>query len=90
MTVDTGRLVDWPAEQIVIRGTDSFTCAVFSHNSNLIASGSGDGSVEIWDSGTGELVVGPLRGHTDWVRAIAFSVDSRRVVSSLVDPGTWR
>ena len=60
LTVDTGRLVDWPAEQIVICGTDFFMCAVFSHNSNLIASGSLDGSVEIWDSGTGELVVGPL------------------------------
>ena len=38
MTVDIGRLVDWPAEQIVIRGRGHFTCAVFSHNSNLIAS----------------------------------------------------
>ena len=66
MTVDTGRLVDWPAEQIVIRGTRGFMCAVFSHNSNLIASGSLDGSVEIWDSGTGKLVVGPLRGHTEY------------------------
>ena len=90
MTVDTGRLVDWPAEQIVIRGTDSFLCSVFSHNSNHLASGSSDGSVEIWDSGTGELVMGPLRGHTNCVTAIAFSVDSRRVVSSLADPGTWR
>ena len=63
LTVDTGRLVDWPAEQIVIRGTDRFSCAVFSHNSNLIASGSFNGSVEIWDSGTGELVVDPLRGN---------------------------
>ena len=87
MTVDTGRLIDWPAEQIVIRGTGyfGFSCAVFSHNSNLIASGSWDGSVEIWDSGTGELVMGPLLGHTDRVRAIAFSVDSRRVVSGSND-----
>ena len=72
MTVDTGRLLDWPAEQILIRGTRSFSCAVFSHNSNLIASGSSDTTVSIWDSGTGELVVGPLLGHTEKVRAIAF------------------
>ena len=69
MTVQSGRLLDWPAEQILIRGTGRFACAVFSHNSNLIASGSEDGSVEVWDSGTGEL--GSLRGHTGQVGAIA-------------------
>lgn len=40
-----------------------------------IVSGSNDCMVRVWDSQTGALVLGPLEGHTGWVRSVAFSPD---------------
>jgi len=37
----------------------------------LIASGSSDGIVRLWDPVTGQQVGQPLTGHTDWVCAVA-------------------
>lgn len=51
-----------------------------SPDGSRIASASGDQTVRIWDSATGEgLLV--LKGHRGWVEAVAFSADGRRVAS---------
>jgi WD40 repeat protein len=58
-----------------------YVCTVaWSPNGQWIASGAGDGTVQIWNSSTGERVFTYL-GHTAPVRALAWSSDSRQLVS---------
>ena len=51
-----------------------------SPDGSRIASASGDQTVRIWDSATGESLL-VLKGHRGWVEAVAFSADGRRVAS---------
>ena len=57
----------------------------FSHDGTRVVSGSYDNTVRIWDAASGVCVVGPLDGHTNYVRSVAFSPDGRRVVSGSRD-----
>jgi WD40 repeat protein len=45
-----------------------------------------DQTIRVWDAETGDVVVGPLKGHTN-VRSspVAFSQDSKRIVSGSKD-----
>ncbi|KAG8725023.1 hypothetical protein FRC09_009923 [Ceratobasidium sp. 395] len=61
-----------------------FSVAV-SRDGRWVASGSYDHTVSIWDSHAGQIVAGPLVGHTDVVHSVAFSLDSDRVVSGSKD-----
>jgi WD40 repeat protein len=46
-----------------------------------IVTGSGDGTVRVWDARSGaELAV--LRGHEGWVTSVAISPDGERIVST--------
>ncbi len=61
---------------------------VFSPDGRQIASASGDGTLKVWDAGSG-AVQHTLAGHTDAVISCAFSPDGRRIVSASLD-GTLR
>jgi WD40 repeat protein len=50
-----------------------------------IVSGSRDGKVYVWNARTGETVVGPFDGHTDWINSVVFSPDGQRIVSGSGD-----
>jgi WD40 repeat protein len=52
----------------------------FSPDGRLLASGSDDHTVKLWDVETGQEVR-TLRGHTDWVWSVAFSPDGRLLAS---------
>ncbi|KAI0039155.1 WD40 repeat-like protein [Auriscalpium vulgare] len=61
------------------------TSVAFSPDGKCIASGSGDSTVRIWDTQTGQMAVGPFIGHTDRVNSVAFAPDGTRVVSGSRD-----
>ncbi|RYP68462.1 hypothetical protein DL770_008434 [Monosporascus sp. CRB-9-2] len=48
----------------------------FSHDSKLLASGSGDDTVRLWDPATGQLLQ-TLEAHKRFVTSVAFSHDSK-------------
>ncbi|CAE6457342.1 unnamed protein product [Rhizoctonia solani] len=39
-------------------------------------------TVNVWDAQNGNMKIGPLKGHRDWVSAIAFSPDGSRIISA--------
>ena len=54
----------------------------FSKDGTQLISVSSDGSLHLWDVDTGRYVLSsPLGEHTDWVSTLAFSADSKYLVS---------
>ncbi|KAJ7859499.1 WD40-repeat-containing domain protein, partial [Mycena olivaceomarginata] len=60
----------------------------FSPDGSLVASGGGDGLIQICDASSGTLL-GELDKHTMGARSVVFSADSRRLFSASAD-GTIR
>jgi WD40 repeat protein len=50
----------------------------------MLASGSYDNTIKLWDARTGS-VLQTLEGHSDWVRSVAFSHDSQMLASGSND-----
>ncbi|KIJ94468.1 hypothetical protein K443DRAFT_12101 [Laccaria amethystina LaAM-08-1] len=66
----------------------SSPCAVSPDGTRIASATSGrfnHGIVQIWNAKTGTLVGEPLRGHTDFVNSVAFSLDGTRIVSGSQD-----
>ena len=71
-----------------LRGHTHFVfCVNFNPQSNLIASGSFDESIRIWDVKTGRCLK-TLPAHSDPVTAVCFNKDGTLIVSSSYD-GLW-
>ena len=62
------------------------------HRRILLASGSNDGTVRLWDPATGAPLGEPLTGHTDYVGAVAFGAlpGGRVLLASASFDGTVR
>jgi WD40 repeat protein len=57
----------------------------FSPNSKTIVSGDSDGTLRLWDVGTGQLVGQLLRAHKSLVSSVAFSPDGKTILSGSLD-----
>ena len=67
-----------------LRGhSDAVNSVSFSPDGRILASGSSDRSVKLWDVESGE-VIHLLRGHYNWVNSVSFSPDGTKVAS-----GSW-
>ena len=81
-------LVTWPSTggkkpsaQSLFKGhTDAVRCLAFSPDCALLASGSSDGTVRLWEVATGREGT-LLRGHAGWVLALAFTPDGLALAS---------
>jgi WD40 repeat protein len=64
--INVGKDDEWPAIIGVFEGhTDLVSSVAFSQDGKHIVSGSSDSTIRVWDAQTGDVVVGPLEGHTD-------------------------
>ncbi|KAJ5992489.1 hypothetical protein N7451_008213 [Penicillium sp. IBT 35674x] len=79
----------WSAELQALEGhSDSVTSVAFSPNGRLLASGSHDDTVRLWNTATGALME-TLDDHSVSVWSVAFSPDGRLLASGSHD-GTVR
>ncbi|KAJ7108201.1 hypothetical protein C8R44DRAFT_884965 [Mycena epipterygia] len=77
---------DWPSIQKILRGhSGPVNSITFSPDGALIASGSRDKTMCVWDAQTGELLVEPIQGHTLPITAVHFSPDGTRIASGSKD-----
>ncbi|KAF9060132.1 hypothetical protein BDP27DRAFT_433152 [Rhodocollybia butyracea] len=87
----TGKIIGVP----LTGHTDRVNFVCFSPNGKQIASASldkticiwdwdehsRDSLVQVWDTSTGKPVTGPLEGHTQYIRSVAFSTDGKYILS---------
>jgi WD40 repeat protein len=87
-----GQLRLWDAatgkELAVLTGhTDAILCAAYSPDGKILASGSADGGIKLWNAAPKE--VASFEGHTRAVHGMAFSPDGKTLASASSD-GTIR
>jgi WD40 repeat protein len=85
LTVNPGS--KWTSGKLLrtLQGHTSWVVSVaWSPDGSFIASGSGDGTVKLWDVRTGQLLR-TLQGHTSWVWSVAWSPDGSFIASGSYD-----
>ncbi|VTR91844.1 wd40 repeat-containing protein : WD40 repeat-containing protein OS=Haliscomenobacter hydrossis (strain ATCC 27775 / DSM 1100 / LMG 10767 / O) GN=Halhy_6675 PE=4 SV=1: WD40: WD40: WD40: WD40: WD40: WD40 [Gemmata massiliana] len=74
------------AEPVVIRGhKDRINAVAFTPDNKILATGSTDKTVRLWDAKTGKELLS-LEAHTGAVTGLAFSFDSKKLVTGGYGP----
>lgn len=60
-----------------------------SPNGRLVATAASNQTVIIWNTESGKMLWGPLKGHMEDIYALNFSTDSKMVVSGSDDQAVW-
>ncbi|KAG8689159.1 hypothetical protein FRC09_012539 [Ceratobasidium sp. 395] len=68
-----------------LEGPAELTIVTYSPDGRYIASGCDFTNVCVWDARSGDMVLGPLEGHTGRLDSVIFSSDSSRIISACVD-----
>jgi len=75
---------DVPLKHTLTGHSKSVQSVAFSPDGHMLASGSWDTTIKLWNPATGELLR-TLTGHSDVVQSVAFSPDSRMLASGSKD-----
>ncbi|KAF9034401.1 hypothetical protein BJ165DRAFT_1563806 [Panaeolus papilionaceus] len=83
--IQHARALKWPLAKLVILAKGTIHSVAYSPDGQYIVSGSYDHTICIWNSATGALEAGPLKGHTNAVSSVAYSPDGQHIVSGSDD-----
>ncbi|MEW5860520.1 MAG: serine/threonine-protein kinase [Cyanobacteriota bacterium] len=75
---------NWRCVQTLTGHSDVVTSIAFSPDGQLLASGSNDETIKLWQPITGKEIR-TLTGHSDWVNSVAFSSDGQILASGSKD-----
>ena len=64
--------------------SSSVNSVAFSPTEHVIATGSSDKTVKLWDAKTGEQL-SSLQGHTNWVNSVTYSPDGGQIATGSAD-----
>lgn len=64
---------------------DAVRAVAYSPDGKILASGSRDNSIILWDTSTHQAIGSPLAGHTNWVNSLSFSPDGKILASASFD-----
>ncbi|KAF9460309.1 WD40-repeat-containing domain protein [Collybia nuda] len=82
----SGKRQDWPEIQNVLGGHKEAVFSVkFSSDGEMILSGSGDKTIRLWNSKSGQDIIPPITGHTGDINDVAFSLDGKYIISGSDD-----
>ena len=74
-----------PGIAVLAGHADEVHSVAFSRDGKILASGSLDGTVRLWDAATHRQIGSPLTGHTGGVNSVAFSPDGKILASGSDD-----